>query len=191
MSPVPPVLIVIVSSQKRGIKMIGHHQRLFPRMLFLGVALILCRFTGLGVSSSVIQGRAEVNKGLAQTLSVVQVQPDPALTMDPAVGKGGLVTSPDRKYSAYILCLPLPSPDDPDRCAQRVHFEENTRPRPTTISQIRGEEELQEVTRPVDNLKWLNAFTLSYERWAQPDFGHRYLIDVRSRRQVAAYDLFE
>ena len=131
-----------------------------------------------------------MDEELAPIRSVVRVKPNPDLTMEPAVGKGGLVTSPDRKYSAYILCVPVPSQDDPERCAHRVHFEENTRPRPTTISQIHGEEELQEVTRPVDNLKWVKAFTLSYERWAGPHFGHRYVIDVRSKKQVAAYDLF-
>jgi len=46
------------------------------------------------------------------------------------------------------------------------------------------------VNRPIDNLKWVNNFTLSYERWASPHFGHRYLIDVRARKQLAAYDLF-
>ena len=172
--------------------MLSHQERLLDRrILFLGAALIVSSFTGSGVSSSVIQRRVEVDKELAHILSVVQVKPDPDLTMEPTVGKGGLVTSPDRKYSAYILCVPAPSPDDHERCVHRVHFEENSRPRPTTISQIRGEEDLQEVTRPVDNLKWVNAFTLSYERWAQPHFGHRYVVDVRSRKQVAAYDLFE
>ena len=171
--------------------MISNHRIFSRRILFLGVALSVCSFTGSGVSSSAIQGRAEIDKELAHILSVAQVTPNPELTMEPTVGKGGVVISPNRKYSAYILCLPQPSQDDPERCAQRVHFEENTRPRPSTISQIRGEEELQEIARPVDNLKWLNTFTLSYERWAQPHFGHRYLIDVRTQKQVAAYDLFE
>jgi hypothetical protein len=172
--------------------MIKDRGRLFDgRILFFGVALVICAtsFLAAAGSNSVIQVRAEVDKELAHILSVVQVKPNPELTMEPTVGKGGLVTSPDRKYSAYILCLPLPTPDDPERCAHRVHFEENTRPRPATISQIRGEEELQEITRPVDSLKWVNNFTLSYERWAQPHFGHRYVIDVRSKKQVTAYDL--
>jgi len=168
--------------------MIKHRGRLFDwRILLLGVALIV---TGSTVSSSAIQVRAEADKELAHILSVVQVKPNPDLTMEPTVGKGGLVTSPDRKYSTYILCVPLPTQDDPERCAHRVHFEENTKPRPATISQIRGEEALQEVTRPVDNLKWVNAFTLSYERWAGPHFGHRYVINVQTKKQVAAYDLF-
>jgi len=171
--------------------MIKYRGKLFDRrILFLGAALVICSFTGPGVSSSVMQVRVEADKELAHILSVVQVKPNPELTMEPTVGKGGLVTSPDRKYSAYILCVPLPTQDDPERCAHRVHFEENTRPRPATISQIRGEQELQEVTRSVDNLKWVNAFTLSYERWAGPHLGHRYVIDARSKKQVAAYDLF-
>ena len=56
--------------------------------------------------------------------------------------------------------------------------------------EISGEPDLEEVTRPVDELKWVNDFTLSYERWAGPHFGHRYVIDVRSKKQVTAYDLF-
>src|SRR5712692_2329952 len=129
------------------------------RILFIAVALILgpIEFEGSPTHSTAMQVRSELDKDLAHILSVVQVKPNPELTMEPTVGKGGLVTSPDRKYSTYILCVPLPTQDDPERCAHRVHFEENTKPRPATISQIRGEEALQEVTRPVDNLKWVNA----------------------------------
>lgn len=162
------------------------------RIPFIAVALIFAaiEFEASPHRITAMQARAELNKGLGHTLSVVQVKPNPELTMEPTVGTGGLVSGPDRKYSAYILCVPMPSPDDPERCARRVHFEENTKPRPATISQIRGEPELEEVTRPIDNLKWVNAFTLSYERWAGPHFGHRYVIDARSKKQIAAYDLF-
>jgi hypothetical protein len=162
------------------------------RILSIAVAFILAaiEFEASLHRSTAMQARAELDKELAHALSVVQVKPNPELTMEPTVGTGGLVSSPDRKYSAYILCVPMPSPDDPERCARRVHFEENTKPRPATISQIRGEPELEELTRPIDNLKWVNAFTLSYERWAGPHFGHRYVIDVPSKKQIAAYDLF-
>ncbi len=162
------------------------------RILFITVALILgaIEFEASPTRSTAMQVGSELDKDLANILSVVQIKPNPELTMEPTMGKGGLVTSPDRKYSAYIFCVPLPSPDDAERCAHHVHFEENTRPRPTTISQIRGEDELQEVAREIDQLKWVNNFTLSYARWAQPHFGHRYVIDVRSKKQVAAYDLF-
>jgi hypothetical protein len=156
-----------------------------------GGALAACAFgfAGLAAGNRATQMRVELNKDLATILSVVQVKPDPELTMEPTVGRGGLVTSPDRKYSAYILCVPVPTQEDPERCAHRVHFEENTKPRAEKIDQIRGESALEEVTRPVDFLKWVNNYTLSYERWSGPHFGHRYVIDVRTRKQVAAYDL--
>ena len=170
--------------------MINYRGRLFDgRILFLAGALVICAISFMAEAAGAAQVRAEVNKEFAHILSVVQARRNPELTMVPTVGRGGLVTSPDRKYNAYVLCVPLPSPEDPERCAQRVHFEEGAG-RTATIYQIRGEEELQEVMREIDRLKWVNNFTLSYERWAQPHFGHRYVIDVRSKKQIAAYDLF-
>ena len=94
--------------------MIKDRGRLFAaRILFPGAALIICAisFMATAGSSSAIQVRAEVDKELAHILSVVQVKPNPELTMEPTVGKGGLLTSPDRKDSAYILCVPLPTPE--------------------------------------------------------------------------------
>ncbi len=173
--------------------MINHLRRLFDwRILFRGTALTVCAlsFVGPPVSSSVIQVRADVNKDLANILSVVQVKANPDLAIEPAPGK----TSPlqiftrDRKYSAYVLCVPLVNKEDTERCAHRAYLDDYTGP--AKIYEIRGEPELEEVTRPIDGLKWVNNYTLSYERWAQPHFGHRYVIDVRSKKQVGAYDLF-
>jgi len=133
-----------------------------------------------------IQIRAEVNKDLAHILGVNAITPDSELTIEPGTGT---VNSPDRKHSAYVLCVPMPTAEDAKRCGHVVHFDDYSGPK-ATVYQIRGEPELEEVMRPIDNLKWVNTFTLSYERWSNPHFGHRYLIDVRSRKQVAAYDLF-
>jgi hypothetical protein len=171
-------------------KMIKYRGQLFDRrVLFLGVAFIVCSFTASGVSSSITQVRSEVHKELANILSVVQVKANPDLAMESVPGWTVLqVFTPDRKHSAYLICVPLKSKEDPERCAHRVYFDDYIGP--AKIFEIRGEPELEEVTRPIDDLKWVNAFTLSYERWAGPHFGHRYLIDVRSRKQVAAYDLF-
>ena len=169
--------------------MTDHREKgLALRIPFAAMVLILFA-GGLAPSAgrSAIQARIEGNKELAGILSVVQVERNPELTMEPTVGRGGLLTSRDKKYYAYIFCVPVASKEKPERCAHRVHFEENVRD--ARLYQIRGESELEEVTRTVDNLKWLNNYTLSYERWAGPHFGHRYLIDVRSRKQVAAYDL--
>lgn len=172
--------------------MINHLGRLFDwRILFLGAALIVCAlsFAGSPVSGSGIQVKSDVNRELANILSVVQVKANPDLTIEPAPGK----TSPlqiftrDRKYSAYVLCVALVTKEDSERCAHRVYFDDYTGP--AKVYEIRGEPELEEVTRPIDGLKWVNDYTLSYERWAAPNFGHRYVIDVRRKKQLTANDL--
>ena len=139
--------------------------------------------------SAAIQARAVANKDMSHILAVNAIAPDPELTIETNSGKNGMVNSPDRKHNAYVLCVPMPTAEDAKRCGHVVHFDDYSGPK-ATVYQIRGEPELEEVTRPIDNLKWLNNFTLSYERWASPHFGHRYVIDVRARRQLAAYDLF-
>ena len=170
--------------------MFSHHGRLSDqRILFPAIALIVCSFTRSGVSSSTTQVRAEVNKELANILSVVEVKANPDLAMEPVPGwTVSQVFTRDRKHTAYLLCVPLKSKDEHERCAHRVYFDDYTGP--ARIYEIRGEPELEEVTRPIDSLKWVNNFTLSYDRWAGPHLGHRYVIDVRSKKQVAAYDLF-
>jgi hypothetical protein len=174
--------------------MIKHRPRVFDGRTFsLSMALIVCAISLMGsaVSSSVIQLRAEVNRDLANILSVVPVKPNPELTIEPTLGKAGIVTSRDGKYNAYVFCVPLGSKEDPERCAHRVYFDDyagSAKPR-AKIYEIRGEPEFEEVTRLIDRLKWVNNYTLSYERWAGPHFGHRYVIDVRGKRQVTAYDL--
>jgi len=140
-------------------------------------------------ASVAIQVRAVVNNDLAHILNVNAIKPNPELTIEPTNGKRGMVNSPDRKFSAYVLCVPMPTAEDAKRCGDVVHFDDYTGLK-AIVYQIRGEPELEEVARPIDNLKWVNNFTLSYERWSGPHFGHRYLIDVRTRKQVAAYDLF-
>ena len=156
-------------------------------MTIATIAIVAASFQPAG--NAAIQVRAEVNKDLAHILAVTAITPDPELTIEPTNGKSGMLNSPDRKHSAYVLCVPLPTAEDAKRCGHVVHFDDYTGPK-ATVYQIRGEPELEEVTRPVDNLKWVNNFTLSYERWTGPHFGHRYLIDVRTRKQLAAYDLF-
>ena len=140
-------------------------------------------------TSGAIQVRAVVNNDLGHILGVNAIKPDSELTIEPINGKNGMVNSPDRKHSAYVICVPVPTAEDPKRCGHVVHFDDYSGPK-AVVYQIRGEPELEEVMRPIDNLKWVNNFTLSYERWSGPHFGHRYLIDMRTRKQVAAYDLF-
>ena len=55
--------------------------------------------------------------------------------------------------------------------------------------EISGEELFIEANRPVDGLKWINNYTLSYERWVNPHFGHRYVVDLKRSKQTAAFIL--
>src|SRR5438105_349318 len=139
--------------------MFSRHGRLFDRrILFLGVALIVFSFTRSGVSSSTTQVRAEVNKELAHILSVVQVKANPDLAMESVPGwTVSQVFTRDRKHSAYLLCVPLKNKEDRQRCAHRVYFDDYTGPARTY--EISGEPELEEVTRPIDSLQWVNNFT--------------------------------
>ncbi len=84
----------------------------------------------------------------------------------------------DRKYGAYVLCVPLLDKEDPERCAHRAYFEDYYTGAEATIYEIRGEPDLEEVTRPIDSLKRGNNYTLSCERWEGPHFGHRYMLDA-------------
>ena len=43
--------------------------------------------------------------------------------------------------------------------------------------------------RPIDELKWLNNDRLSYERWTNPHFGHRYIFNVKTKKQAGAWIL--
>ena len=161
------------------------------RILLIAIPIIVCAIVTRTSSngSAAIQVRAEVNKELSHILSVVEVKANPDLAMEPVPGWAvPQVFTRDRKHSAYLLCVPFKSKEDPERCAHRVYFDDYTGP--AKSYEIRGEPELEEVARPIDDLKWVNNFTLSYERWAQPRFGHRYVIDVRTKKQVSAYDLF-
>ena len=60
--------------------------------------------------------------------------------------------------------------------------------------QLRGPREVavrrwDDANRPVDNLKWTNNYTLSYERWTGPHFGHRYVVDIKQMKQTGAFIL--
>jgi hypothetical protein len=173
--------------------MIADRRRRFEScVLFMSLTPLLCAhsFGASAVVNSAVQVRAEMNRELAQILSIVPVKAKSDLTIERAPGSTQplQVFTRDRKYSAYVLCVPLENKTDQKLCAHRVYYDDYTAA--ARIYEIRGEEELAEVTRSVDGLKWLNNFTLSYERWAGPHFGHRYIVDVRSKKQIAAYDLF-
>jgi hypothetical protein len=59
--------------------------------------------------------------------------------------------------------------------------------RSKTTYMITGEPAEIEVMRPVDDLKWETNDLLSYERWANPHFGRRYVLDAKRKTQESAY----
>jgi len=93
--------------------------------------------------------------------------------------------SADKRYEESVFCVPSRSADVP-RCVHRViigdlQTDENY--------EIVGEDLFIESRRPIDNLKWINAHTLSYERWVSPHFGHRYVVDIKTMKQIDAFTL--
>ena len=100
-------------------------------------------------------------------------------------GKKLLAESPDKIRQAFVFCVPSGSKDVP-ACASRVFV---TDLGTDETYEITGEELFIEANRPVDGLKWINNYTLSYERWANPHYGHRYIVDVKRSKQTASFIL--
>ena len=100
-------------------------------------------------------------------------------------GKSTLAMSADKRYEASVFCVPSRSTEVPN-CVHRVFIldlqtDENY--------EIVGEELFIETNRLIDNLKWINNHTLSYDRWANPHFGHRYVVDIKAMKQTDAFML--
>ena len=100
-------------------------------------------------------------------------------------GKSTLTMSADKRYEASVFCVPSRSSEVPN-CVQRVFIldlqtDENYA--------ILGEELGIESMRIIDDLKWINDTTLSYERWTGPHYGHRYIVDIKQMKQTGAFIL--
>jgi hypothetical protein len=100
-------------------------------------------------------------------------------------GKSTLTMSPDKRYEASVFCVPSRSSEVPN-CVNRVFIldlqsDENY--------EIVGEDLGIESMRIIDELKWINNSTLSYERWTNPHYGHRYIVDIRAMKQTGAFAL--
>lgn len=100
-------------------------------------------------------------------------------------GRSTLAESPDQIHQTFVYCVPSGS-KDVSSCVRRVFFTDLG----TDITyEITGEELFIEANRIVDNLKWIDNRTLSYERWTEPHFGHRYVVDIKQMRQIGAFIL--
>jgi len=102
-----------------------------------------------------------------------------------ARGKSTLRENPDKIRQAFVFCVPSGS-KEVTSCVQRVFV---TDLGTDETYEITGEELFIEANRPVDGLKWINNNILSYERWAGPHFGHRYVLDLKQMKQTGAFIL--
>jgi hypothetical protein len=162
-------------------------QKLTWRYLyFLLTKLVLLGLIMMCLCSVRAQVRAYPDEPSAHILTVVKYTPDPSIKAEPVTGfdKSSLVSNRAKTFQAYILCIPVEK--KLTDCGSRVFF---TEARIGTVYMISGEPEDVERMRPVDELKWLDNDRLSYERWMSPHFGHRYVINVRLKKQTAAFAL--
>jgi hypothetical protein len=142
----------------------------------------------LAVSSAGItaQVRSKPDRESANILKLVKTDLDPRLKVESVTGfpdKSSLVTNRARTLKAFIICVPT---DTEGTCLSRVFVTDIKTGRSSVIE---GEPEEVEIMRPVDELKWLDNDRLSYERWMNPHFGHRYIFNVRTKKQTGAWIL--
>ena len=132
------------------------------------------------------QVKATSDRSSANILKLRKTDPDPTLKIETVTGfpdRTTLVTNPSRTFKAFVLCVPSGSEEG---CFSRVYL---TEIKTGNTYVITGEPIEVEVMRPVDELKWLDNERLSYERWTNPHFGRRYVVNVRTRKQVGAWIL--
>jgi len=147
------------------------------------ISLVLGLACGVDIYSQVVPIRDPDSSNI---LSITKTDPDRALKIEPVTGfdRSSLVRNPAKTREAFILCIPATKGSE--LCDMLV-FVKDLAAKTTYV--ITGEPDLMERNRPIDNLKWLSNDVLSYERWAQPHFGHRYAVNMKLRKQTAAYFL--
>jgi len=130
--------------------------------------------------------RVAFDKDSASVLKIEKAAGDfPDKIETDGAGNSTLAVSPAKRFSAYVLCVPSGSKQT-ENCSARVFIRDETS---KSVYEVRGEDLYAEVARTVEELKWVNGHTLSYERWTSPHFGHRYVIDVVTLKQTSAYVL--
>lgn len=153
--------------------------------------LFLTAIVGFAEGSYAQKIKAERDAESANILTVKKAGSDlPSGDLAAAVerdgrGKSTLTMSADKRYEASVFCVPSGSSDVTD-CVHRVFI---TDLQMDEEYEIVGEELFIEASRLIDNLKWIDNHTLSYERWANPHFGHRYVVDVKAVKQINAFTL--
>src|SRR5262245_30901107 len=136
--------------------------KVFPRVLIL----LLLSIT-LGVSAAAQKIKVAPDKESANKLKIEKAAGDlPTKIETDGAGNSTLAVGPAKRFSAYVLCVPSGSKET-ENCSARVFIRNEAS---KSIYEVRGEDLYAEVARTVEDLKWLNAHTLSYERWTSPHF---------------------
>lgn len=102
-----------------------------------------------------------------------------------ARGRTMLAENPDKIRQAFVFCVPSGS-KEVESCVRRVFVTDLGL---DETYEITGEELFIEANRPVTALRWTNNDILTYERWAAPHFGRRYVLDLKQKRQTDAFIL--
>ena len=156
----------------------------------------VARYVGISILVCVIQAaNAQTIKAVrdADSANILSIKKAANLPDDDlaekiekdARGRSTLRESPQKIRQAFVLCVPSGSKEVAS-CVRRVFV---TDLGTDQTYEITGEELFIEANRPVDNLKWISEFTLSYERWTGPHYGHRYIIDFKQMKQTGAFIL--
>jgi hypothetical protein len=102
-------------------------------------------------------------------------------------GKSTLAENPDKVRQAFVFCVPSGS-KEVTSCVRRVFVTDLGTDETYEIS---GEEPFIEAGRLINSLRWINNDTLSYERWTTPHVGHRYVVDIKKKKQTDAFILLD
>ncbi|MEP6787487.1 MAG: hypothetical protein ABJB40_03590 [Acidobacteriota bacterium] len=154
----------------------------YPTKLLITVGIILL----LMCADASAQIREARDPDLANVLSVVKNEPDPKLKIEPVPGleRSSLVTNRAKTRKAYVLCVPATK--GTGKCDSLVFVKDLVT---QTIYLISGEPGGFERYRPVDSLKWMTNDVLSFERWTGPHFGHRFVVNIKLKKQTNAFSL--
>ena len=102
-------------------------------------------------------------------------------------GKFALAENPDKVRQAFVFCVPS-GLKEITSCVSRVFVTDLGTDETYEIS---GEELYIEAGRLINSLKWIDNDILTYERWTTPHVGHRYVVDIKKKKQTDAFILFD
>jgi hypothetical protein len=91
------------------------------------------------------------------------------------------ISNPAGTLSASALCVFV----DALRCGDRIFVKELASGQ---VIEIQG---IPLPHRPYSNLQWLDDSLLTVDRWSQPHYGIRYIVDVPGRTLILAVPIFD